>query len=150
MMRDKNVVLWLAFLLVFSGCLGLGFGTNNVAPGSVVIDNDSPDTHTVSLSVTKVSNSSNDIRASDESPVSTIWRKTYSYEVNGDERKVDSELLSEPGAYYVEVELENGENATTWLGLYPAGKKGEKVAESPIQIDIYDDGTVTAYTPTDD
>jgi len=62
----------------------------------------------------------------------------------------ENELITEPGAYYVEARLDTGASAATWHGLYPAGQDGTEVAGGFVAVDIGEDGRVTISTPVDD
>lgn len=135
---------------VLAGCV---FG-RSVEAGTLVISNDHDQRHLVTVTVRKISEDDGDIppRPHDApAPTGTpLWERKYSFEVPADGAVRESDLLTEPGAYYVEVSLDSGGTASTWLGLYAAGESGNQIAEAHILVSIADTGRVTVSTPVDD
>lgn len=126
-------------LAVLSGCL---FG-GSTKPGSIVLRNNGEDRIIVDVTVTKVSDDSDDTGSFDEErgdDVEPIWVREYEYEVAGGSNHVDDAVIDEPGAYYVEATTNTDESDSNWLGLYEA-RNG--IAEDYIYVSISENGRPT-------
>lgn len=158
-------------LAVLAGCLGFG-SAGSLPAGSIQITSDANATHEVTVTVTKIANDSDAIHQSNDSELaelaakgSGVWNRTVT--LGSDGTWTERGAIDEPGAYRVAAEsanavaLQEGEatngsivdrtgSGTAWLGLYPAGRDGEQVAESTVWIHVGEDGDVTVSTLTDD
>lgn len=133
---------------VLGGCV---LDLDPVQAGTLVIDNEHDQAHTVTVVVSKTSESDEDIPPGGATPTTApLWKRESTFEVPAGGRVRKSEFVTEPGAFYIEVRTEMGETAATWFGLYPAGPEGEQVAEGYIAVDIYEDGRLNVSTPVDD
>lgn len=104
-----------------SGCLfGLGSGP---PAGSLVITNNRTTGHTATVTATKTSNDSDDYPHHDQTqpPESTpIWTREEQFTVAAGERITQKRFIDEPGAFFLEVQLANGERDSQWVGFYEA------------------------------
>lgn len=127
---------------------------SSVQAGTLVISNDHERDHVVSVTISKTSDDEGDVppRPHDASAPTTapLRERSYSFEVAGGATKEEPDIVTEPGAFYIDVSLETGAESSTWLGLYPAGSEGDQVAEAHIFVSIYDDGRLDVSTPVDD
>ena len=132
---------------------GCTFG-RSVQAGTLVISNDQDREHVVSVTVSKTSDNDGDVPSRpQDAPAPTtapLWERDYSFEVSAGRTTREPSLVNEPGAFFVDVSLETGETASTWLGLYPAGSDSQQVAEEHLFVSIYEDGRLTVSTPVDD
>ena len=131
-------------LTILSGCLS-GFA-NNPDPGALVIDNNHSEEQTVTVAVTKTNEDESETRRHDQTPLpetTPIWERDEQFTIGAGETLRQESFLTETGAFYLEVRLENGEHASNWVGLYEAAGGG--VAEDAIYIDIYEVSRVTIY-----
>lgn len=130
-------------LALLSGCL---FDT---APdsGSLIIDNEHDEPHTVEVTIRKLENESAPVDTPSATPRPAFWEQTYTYEVGPTGQRSVPNLIAEPGTFDIYVQLDTGMKASTRLALYRGGKDGTKVGGGIIAIDIYEDGRVVAYTP---
>lgn len=135
---------------ILTGCLSWGYQA-----GSLHIDNDHNQGHTVTVTVQKTSDDYGEAigrNARDpQTPSATpIWTRAWTFRVPPSSRVYEGILISEPGAFYIHVQLETGVTAALWLGLYPAGPDGDQIAEQYIAVDIYPDGRLSVSAPHDD
>jgi hypothetical protein len=124
-----------------SGCLV----ASDPSAGTLVITNNHSEGHTVTVTVTKTSNDNNDIRRHDQTPspdTTPIWRHEEQFRVDAGTEVKREEFIAEPGAFYFEARLENGERATAWNGFYVAG---DGIAEDAIFVNIQESGFVTIF-----
>jgi hypothetical protein len=147
--RQRTLRLTAAALGItgLSGCL-FGIDEEHDA-GTVVVRNDHGESQTVTVTVTKTSDDSDDIRRHDEPPASEttpMWKRTRRFTVGPGERAVREEYVAEPGAFYVEATLPTGEGDSAWLGLYEAGVDGDSVAEDAVFVDVTEDRRVLITT----
>lgn len=134
---------------IFAGCV---WDQDPVGAGTLVIDNEHDRPQTVTVVVSKTSDDDDDTPPRPRqapAPTTQIWHRTRSFEVADGQRVRRSGFIAEPGAFYIEVRLDGGESASTWLGLYPASDGGT-VGGASIYVDIYEDGRIIVYTPHDD
>lgn len=133
-----------------SGCL-FGFASDTSA-GTLVITNDHSEGHTVTVTVKKISENDDDTRRHDETPVpetTPIWEREEQFTVGAGKRTKQENFITETGAFYLEVQLDNGERDSDWVGFYDAAG-GTSIAENAIYADIEDDGRVTLYASHSD
>ena len=151
---DRRAVLLgaTAALCSLAGCGALR-GLDAAAadePGSVAIRNDDDRDHRVTVTVERVSDDPDDVPPpnSDRTPegTTTTTYREDTFEVAAGETVNETEFVTDPGAYFVTVELETGARVTTWLGLYEDAAGG--VAEEKLEVYVGRDGDVTAFSPT--
>lgn len=122
-----------------SGCVIGGF-SDPPGGGDLVISNSDSTDHTVTVTVSKVSESDDDTRPKGETPdpeATPIWKRSERFTVPADESHEQRDFVTEPGAFFVETALATGDRETYWWGLYQAS--GD-IAESALVIDIHNDG----------
>lgn len=145
-------------VLYFSGVVGVGGLAGclggSITAGTLVVSNDDDQSHTATVTISKTSENEEDLpsRPHDAgAPTTTpLWQRDYQLEVPAGARRERSDVLTDPGAYYITARTESGGPDSTWLGLYAAGSDGDQVAESHISVTITERGGVTLGTPTDD
>lgn len=125
-----------------SGCL---FRRRGPAAGTLVIENQREKRHTVTVEVTRTSDDDGDVGRDDQTPDPEptpldSYRATYAVDAGADVR--ERGFITEPGAFYVEASLENGETAGAWIGLY-RGSDGSIGADA-VFVDIAT-GYLTVY-----
>jgi len=132
-----------------AGCV---LDLDSIGAGTLVIDNEQDRSHTVTVTVTKTGEFDHGIPPETPTPSSTttVWRRDRTFEVSGGGRVRKSDFVSEPGEFQVDARTETGTTASTSLGLYPAGRDGEKIAESYVHLFIREDGFMYFSTPVDD
>lgn len=131
-----------------AGCLG-----DTVDAGTLMITNDDDRSHTLTVVVTKASDSDSDVPPRSHEapgPTTTLWRREFQFELSTGDTHTEPGFLTEPGAYYIEATTATGLRATNWLGLYAAGPDGDQIAESFVDIRIYEYDEMSIGTPTDD
>lgn len=74
-----------------------------------------------------------------DSPDKVIRRKVWEFEVEGNSVETNDGMITEPGAYYIEVACERGEVASGEAGLYSAGPNGDGIGGGQIVITLNDD-----------
>lgn len=124
-----------------SGCL-FGLASNPPA-GTLVTTNDHSEGHTVTVTVTKTSENDDEIRRHDQTPspeTTPIWEREEEFIVGADKRTKQENFITETGAFYLEVQVDNGERDSDWVGFYDAAGGG--IAEDAIFVDIEEDGRV--------
>lgn len=146
---NRRAFLSASGVLVFSGFAGCLFGRGD-EPGLIEISNEHDQDHTVTVTVEKTSEDDDDVRGRTTydimTPTSTpIWRRERTFDVPANSDFRETEFLTEPGAFFIEVELDSGATSATWLGLYDS--QGG-VAEEKLVIDIDVDGQVIAFSAT--
>jgi hypothetical protein len=124
-----------------SGCLfGLDGGH---PPGTLVVRNDHEERHTVRVTVTKTSED-DEIGNDDEPPTSTpIWKRETELTVDAGKKATKQDLITETGAFFVEVRVPNVGTDSTWSSFYEAANGG--IAEDSIFVTIQDHGAVTVF-----
>lgn len=129
-----------------SGCLfGIGGGH---PPGTLVVRNDHEERHTVTVTVTKTSED-DEIGSHDETPTSTpIWKRETELTVDAGEKATKQDLITETGAFFVEVRVPKIGTDRTWSSFYEAANGG--IAEDSIYVTIQDHGAVTVFPSHDD
>ena len=117
-------------------------------PGSIAIQNDDDRDHRVTVTVERVSDDADDVPPpnSDRTPEAGTTYREATFEVPAGETARETGLVTDPGAYFVTVELETGASATTWLGLYEDTAGG--VAAEKLEVYVGRDGEVTAFSPS--
>ena len=147
----RRALLAAGSLAVLPGC-GAFRGLDAAAadePGSVAIQNDDDRDHRVTLTVERVSDDSDDVPPpnADRTPgAGTTRYREATFEVPAGETVRETGLVTDPGAYFVTVELETGSSATTWLGLEADAAGG--VAAEKLEVYVGRDGEVTAFSPS--
>ena len=137
--------LGLCTVTALGGCT---FG-NRSGPGggTLVIDNDDDQEHTVTLSLRLESTDSGEIRPG-ETPNATstpVAVDSATFTVQSDERLLEESFISEPGAYFIEARTEAGAEARTWAGWSDARNEG--VAGGFLSVSINQNGLVTLGNP---
>ena len=151
-MKERRELLGLLAVTVSSTLAGCFFA-GGPESGDLVINNEDETAHTVSVIVSKTSD--NPDRVSRDYPpptpeVTPEWKRTHEFEIGPYQERIEEDLFTEPGAYYVECHLNGGGMAATWLGLYSAGPDGSEVAEELFRLTISDDATLSIITGVDD
>ncbi|MFC7228179.1 hypothetical protein N0B31_12270 [Salinirubellus salinus] len=147
----RRALLGACSLAVLPGC-GVFRGLDAAAaaePGSVAIQNDDDRDHRVTVTVEQVSDDAEDVPppSADRTPAAGTTRsREATFEVAGGGTVQETEFVTEPGAYFVTVELETGARATTWLGLSERAAGG--VAGERLEVYVGGDGDVTAFSPS--
>lgn len=98
------------------------------------------------VTVTKTSSDDDETRRHDETPsprTTPLWTRKNQFTVDPEEEVTEEGFITEPGAFYFEAELENGEYATAWNGFYDAAGGG--IAEDAIFVSIHDHGRMTVF-----
>ena len=144
-----------------TSCLGLSSGcvalSSSMPGGGLVIRNNDDTSHTFFFTVLKMSEENDDLPHSkyrdihpDEQPPDQLgqinkqpldeWEQTL--DVGAGDSLQKKEFITEPGAYFVEVSLENSNTSGTWIGLYAAGRNRQELAESYLTVTAEEDGAV--------
>lgn len=124
-----------------SGCMSSG----GPIPGSLHIENNDSSRHTVTLTVQKISEDSDDSYGPEFTVTpekSPIEERTDKFTVDGGAEKIEQDYITQPGAFFVRAELHSGESGHGWIGLYKAGRNGEEVAEEYLDVNISEEGTI--------
>lgn len=132
--------------LAVSGCL-----SGQPPAGALVITNDHSEAHTVTVTVTKTSEDTDDlVRYNTTPPADTtpIWKRQEQFTVDADERMQQDEFITEPGAFHLAAELATGRRDTGWVGYYEAADGG--VGADTIFVEIAGTGFVDIYATHDD
>lgn len=129
-------------LVAVSGCL---FGRDSPDAGTLVLDNDHDQSHTMVVEVTKTSNNRDDVRdegtpAAKQTP---IWNRTSEFTVASQEKRRVQNFINEPGAFYIEARLDDDEVKSMWYGLF-RNEKGN-LGINAIFINIQSHGTWTFF-----
>lgn len=120
-----------------SGCIIGGF-SDPPGGGDLVIFNSDSKEHTVTVTVSKVSES-DDTRPKGETPnpeATPIWKRSERFTIPADDDLEQREFVTEPGSFFVVAELATGDRDTYWWGLYQASGG---VAETALLLEIHND-----------
>lgn len=100
-------------------------GAERTPRGSFIINNETAEPHTVTVTVTKTSTGVT-YNPPDEPQTTPIWKRTYQYEVASETQLEEQEVLTEDGTYYIEAETEPADppgsritNDSEWLPMGP-------------------------------
>lgn len=118
-------------------------------PGSLEISNDCGEAHTVTVTVQKVSEDNDRFTWNPQedppTPSTTpLWRRERTFEVPANSDIKETEFITEPGLFFVEVELDTGATASTWLGLSESA--AGTVIEDKVEVHIMEDSRLNLYT----
>jgi len=116
--------------------------------GDLEIDNGDTESHTVTVVVEKISTNSDDSYSNfiTRTPESTpIWAQESRFEVDASETVKRTDYITEPGAFFVQAQLETGASTQGWIGLYESASGG--VAEQYLDITIKSDRSLTVVAP---
>ena len=92
--------------------------------GSIEIENHHSRRHTITVAVTKTSDDDDDVRSNaTSSPGGTpVREREYTYEIDAGE-SMRTALLDEPGAFYVDVTVDDVGSQAVWIGLYESRRR---------------------------
>lgn len=71
-------------------------------------------------------------------PENPLWEKEWKFEVEANNSETNSDIITEAGSFYIEVENERGETGSGEAGLYSAGKNGKDVGGGQIIVTLND------------
>lgn len=145
---DRRQVLQSVGVICASSLVsGCSFGSEGgLESGWLEIVNEDSESHTVTVTVQKVSDDKDDVPSDpvDKTPESKpISSRDHRFTVDADERRSREDFISEPGAYFVEARLDSGTTARGWIGLYQSAEGG--VAEEYLEVAISGDEQMTVY-----
>lgn len=118
--------------------------------GSLIIRNGDSVDHTVTITVTQVSNDDDNFEEFGQTPDpkhTPLWNHEEEFTVAAGEETTQANFITEPGAYYIDIDLDNGEQGNDWIELVNAS--GE-LAEDYIYVDINEDGSVDVFSTHQD
>jgi len=137
------------FIIVTAGCLG---SAGSITSGSLTIDNNDNVTHSVDISVQKVTNNSNDAPPRSDTtttpPASVVWEKQYTIELSAGESVERPDFITEGGTYYLQVHVDGMETKSIWHGFsglvddmgVTGGYVSVDINNREVMIDIIYDG----------
>lgn len=113
-------------------------GDDGPVAGDLSIRNTDSDGHTVAITVEKTSDDDDGVptgATTDTPEAEPIWERTDEYRVASDEHTVVSGFLEDPGAFFVQARIEDGDRTVQgWVGLYEASGGG--VAEDYLDVSL--------------
>lgn len=133
-----------AFALGTSALSGCLFASDGPPPGSLKIYNRVDSPLTLTIRVEKTSTDWNDAGRLDQTPApeSTplqTWEAQFTVD-GGEDRQVD-DFFTEPGAYYIEGDLQSGGRNTLWFEL--PGNSGGGLDEKYLIVNLLEEGRIT-------
>lgn len=107
----------------FAGCGGIQSLMGEPDSGDIIIENNDSVDHSIDVTVMKVSQNPDDEKRANQTPTSTIWERELSYKVKSKGDETESDVISEPGTYYIEAEgrFDTVKRDASWLGVSSSG-----------------------------